>query len=181
MPKLDVFFDLTCPFCFKVHNSFIELAGEFPSVEVVWRPVEAHPRAEEPEHRPYVDLAVQGALFLKAKGCDELAYYDRVYGTRFGSGAERARFEDRKSVEDIAVLAECAAPSLLEPGLAEQFNGALKAGAYENELQAANDYAYEQCKIWAVPSYVCGEARLDSICGVGVTSGQIRALLEKIA
>ena len=170
MPKLDVFFDLTCPFCYRGHGYFMELAKEFPSIEPVWRPVEAHPRVEEPGHRPYVDLAVQGALFLRAKGFDVLGYCERVF---------HAHFEERRDVEDIAVLAGCVcgAPA----GLVAEFSDALKARAYEKELQAANDYAYELNKVWAVPTYVCGEKRLDAVGGVGVTKVRLRALLAELA
>jgi predicted DsbA family dithiol-disulfide isomerase len=181
MHKLDVFFDPTCPFCYRGHAYLMELLAEFPGVEPVWRPVEAHPRAEEPWHRPYIDLGVKGALFLRANGvADELPYYEALY---------RACFEERKDVEDVAVLAGCAAVCLAASGLsgdvaesmAALFEDALRSGALEQELQAANDYAYELNKVWAVPSFVCGERRLDSVGGVGVTKKQLRAFLSDLA
>ncbi len=168
MPKLEVFFDYTCPYCYKGHIDFMEVLPGFPNAEIVWRPVEAHPRLEEPHHKPYVDLAVQGALFVRAKGGDELGYHERLY---------RANFEERQVVDEIGVLTALAKELGYD---ALEFENALRSGTYVPEQLAENEYAYEENKVWAVPTFVCGEKRLDAKEGVGVTKAQIEALMRAI-
>ena len=167
LKKLEVFFDLTCPFCYKGYGYITDLLKAFPSVEIVWRPIEAHPRTEEPFHRPCADLLVQAALFLRAKGCSERSFYERAYSSRF---------KEHKNIEDIDVIASCAPTEW-----AAQLTEALKARTFEKEQQDANDYAYVQNKIWAVPSYVCGMKRLDAEGGFGVSKSQIRSFLMEIS
>jgi predicted DsbA family dithiol-disulfide isomerase len=165
MPKLEVFFDYTCPYCYRGHIDFMEVLPAFPAADIVWRPVEAHPRLEEPHHKPYVDLAVQGAFFVRAKGGDELAYHERVY---------RANFVEKQAIDEIGVLAKYAGELGYD---ALEFENALRSGTYVKEQLAANDHAYEECKVWAVPTFVCGDKRLDAMEGVGVTKEEIEALL----
>ncbi|MEA5013516.1 MAG: DsbA family protein [Candidatus Limiplasma sp.] len=166
MSVIEVFFDHTCPYCYRAHDYFLELLPQFPQVKLKWMPVEAHPRGEEPWHKPYEDLAVQGALFVQALGGDELAYHERIY---------RAHFQERRAVDSIEVLTECAG----ELGLpAEEFRAALTRGTYARQQLAANEYAYGKQRVWAVPTLVCGEKRLDAIEGVGVTKEQVKAFFE---
>ena len=168
MAEFELFFDHTCPYCYRAHEYLKELLPKFPGAKIAWRPVEAHPKVEEPEHKPYEDLAVRGSFFIR-EHCPglELAYHERVY---------KAHFTDRKAVDDIAVLAQCAA-DIGADGAA--FAAALKNSDYVQELADANDHAYETQKVWAVPSYVCGDKRLDSAPGVGVTISQLEALLKE--
>ena len=167
MADFELFFDHTCPYCYRGHTYLKELLPKFPNAKIAWRPVEAHPKVEEPGHKPYEDLAVMGALFVQEHCPDkELAYHERVY---------KAHFEDRVAVDDISVLAKCGADIGAD---AAAFEAALKSGAYAGALSSANDHAYETQKIWAVPSYVCGEKRLDAVPGVGVTKDQVEALLR---
>ena len=168
MKDFEVFFDHTCPYCYRAHAYLKELLPKYPKTRVVWRPVEAHPKVEEPEHKPYEDLAVMGAFYVREHCPDlELAYHERVYN---------AQFEERKAVDDAAVLARCAADIGAD---AAGFEAAVRGGAYADALREANDYAYETHKVWAVPSYVCGGKRLDSVPGVGVTKAQLEALLKE--
>ena len=168
MPDFECFFDHTCPYCYRGHAYLKELLPAFPDAQIAWRPVEAHPKVEEPGHKPYEDLAVMGALFIR-EHCPslELAYHERVY---------KANFVEGVAVDDIAVLAQCADEIGADR---EAFEAALKNGAYEPALKEANDHAYEVQKIWAVPSFVCGDKRLDAVPGVGVTKAQIEALLKE--
>ncbi|MDR0937155.1 MAG: DsbA family protein [Oscillospiraceae bacterium] len=169
MNKLEVFIDYSCPFCKSGYGYLKELLPEFPNAVIELKPVEAHPKVEEPGHRPWVDLAVQGGLYAKAVGGDETAYAERLI--------KLIHTEDRQSVEDIGVLSNCAADAGLD---ATAFREALESGAYENALAAANDYAYETQKVWAVPTFVCGEKRLDAAPNVGVTKERLRGLLQEL-
>jgi len=167
MADFELFFDHTCPYCLRAHKYLKDLLPNFPNAVIAWRPVEAHPKVEEPEHKPYEDLAVQGAFFVREHNPDlELAYHERVY---------KAHFDDRKAVDNVAVLKQCAADIGAD---ADAFEAALTGGVYVKALQEANDHAYETQKVWAVPSYVCGDKRLDSKPGVGVTFDQLQSLLK---
>jgi predicted DsbA family dithiol-disulfide isomerase len=159
--KIEMFFDHTCPFCYRGHNYLMGLLPKYPDVQILWRPIEAHPKIEEPEHKPYEDLAVQGALFVRDMGGDELAYHERVY---------RAIFEEHLKADDISVLTRCAGEIGAETAA---FEAALRSAKYEKVQREANDYAYEINKVWCVPSFVCGDKRLDAIGGVGVTPEQL--------
>jgi len=145
-----------------------ELLPKYPDVKILWKPIEAHPRHEEPDHRPYVDLIVQGCLFIQETGGDEYAFTQRVY---------KAHFEENLNVEDISVLVKCAA----ESGVADTaaFKTALADAKYEKAMLDANDYAYEQKGVWAVPAFVCGDIRLDAVGGVGITKEQLDTFFEK--
>ncbi|MDR0858314.1 MAG: DsbA family protein [Oscillospiraceae bacterium] len=169
MPKLEVFLDYSCPFCKSGYGYLTELLPEFPNAVIELKPVEAHPKNEEPGHRPWVDLAVQGGLFVKASGGDEIAYTERLI--------KLIHSENRQSVEDIGVLTKCAA----EVGLdAAAFGEALQSGKYAQALLDANDYAYETQKVWAVPTFVSGGKRIDAVANVGVTKAQLRELLQEL-
>ncbi|MDR0905331.1 MAG: thioredoxin domain-containing protein [Oscillospiraceae bacterium] len=168
MAKIEVFFDYTCPFCKAGYGYLTELLPEFPNAQIELLPVEAHPRNEEPEHRPYVDLAVQGGLFVKAVGGDEYAYAARLF---------KLAGDDRRGFEDIEVLTQCAAETGLD---AAAFKAALQNGIYAQAQLAANDYAYETQKVWAVPTFVSGDRRIDAAANVGVTGEQVRELLHDL-
>ena len=145
-----------------------EVLPKYPNVEILWKPVEAHPRNEEPDHRPYVDLIVQGCLYIQETGGDELAFTNRVY---------TAHFDENLNVEDISVLVKCAAESGVKDITA--FETALTEAKYEKAMLDANDYAYEQKGVWAVPTFVCGDIRLDAVGGVGITKQQLDSFFEK--
>jgi predicted DsbA family dithiol-disulfide isomerase len=173
MEKLEVFIDYTCPYCLKGYEYLTELLPDYISATttadslIQLRPVEAHPKNEEPEHRPYVNLAVQGAFFFRDNGLNETAYTERLL---------KAAVDDRHSVEDVVALANYAADCGAD---AAAFSDALISGKYEQEQFDANDYAYEQKAVWAVPTFVRGEARLDAVGNVGVTKEQLKELLDR--
>ena len=168
MADFEMFFDHTCPYCYRGHAYLKELLPKYPKAKIVWRPVEAHPKVEEPEHKPYEDLAVMGAFFVREQNADlELAYHERVY---------KAKFVEGRAVDNISVLAQCAEEIGVD---ASDFEAALRGGKYADMLREANDHAYEEQRIWAVPSFVCGEKRLDAVPGVGVTKEQIDRLLKE--
>jgi predicted DsbA family dithiol-disulfide isomerase len=145
-----------------------ELISKYPDVEIIWKPIEAHPKHEEPDHRPYVNLAVQACLYVKDTKGDELAFINSVY---------KAQYEDGLSIEDISTLVKCAA----DVGVADTvaLETALKNEKYKTAMLEANDYAYEQKGVWAVPTFVYGDIRLDSVGGVGITKEQLDEFLTK--
>jgi len=144
-----------------------ELLPKYPNAEIDWKQIEAHPRHEEPEHRPYVDLIVRGGLYIKDSGGDEIGFIRRVF---------KAHFDEKRSVEDIAVLKECAVDIGADP---IAFEMALSDKKYEKSQLDANDYAYETQGVWAVPTFICGDIRLDAVGGIGVTKTQLDEFLTK--
>ncbi len=166
MNKIEVFFDHTCPYCLRGLGCFTQLLVDYPQAEIAWLPVEAHPKVEEPEHKPYADLAVMGAFFARDHGIDLAAYNERVFDMYF---------HEHQQIDDPQVLAEAVKPLGIDTGA---FVTALTDGTYTKALAEANDYAYEVNKVWAVPSFVCGDKRLDAVGGVGVTEEQLAAFLQ---
>jgi len=166
MPVIEVFFDYTCPFCQRGLGFLWELLPGYPRVQIDWKPVEAHPRLEEPWHRPYVDKAVQGALFVKCRGGDEAAYHKRIL---------RAYYDEHHDLEDVGMLTACAKDLGLP---AKEFWDALEKSTFAEAQLEANEYAYGLKKVWAVPTLICGDRRLDALLNVGITKKQIQKLLE---
>ena len=145
----------------------MRLIKKYPQAEVAWRPVEAHPKSEEPEHIPYADLAVMGALFARDHAIDLSVYNDRMF---------EMYFTKHFSVDDPLALASAVAPLGIEK---VEFINALTNGAYAHALAEANNYAYKTNKIWAVPAFIFGDKRLDSVEGVGVTETQLSNFLRE--
>ena len=166
MQKMEVFVDVSCPYCLRGYDALMEVLPKYPNAELDWRVVEAHPKNEEPEHRPYVDTAVQSAIMVKELGLDERKYVESLL---------YAIFKERANIEDINVLISNAEKVGADPAAMRE---ALTSGKYAEAGLAANDYAFEHKGVWAVPTFVCGEKRLDAVEGVGVTKEQIDKLLS---
>ncbi len=162
MPKLEVFYDYSCPYCLKGHDSLVELIGDYPDIQIDWKPCEAHP---EPEPGPHSDLTLQGTLFALEHGADIWAYHRKMY---------EALLKDKIDRENIDALANY----MKDIVNAEDFCQALKSGKYKKVQMAINDYAYEESGVWAVPSYRFGDKKLDAVEGVGVTTEQLRKFFD---
>ena len=163
MRKLEVFFDYICPYCLKGHEYLRELLPKHTDVEVVWRPCEAHPRPER--YGRHSDLCIQGLFFAMDNCADIWEYHERMYN---------AAIKDRVNIEDPKVVAGHV-HGLLDP---EALLNTLQNDAYEKAVSEANDYAYEQQGVWAVPAYRMDGRKLDSIEDVGVTKAQLEAFIR---
>jgi len=162
MRKLEVFFDYICPYCLKGHNFLKDLLPDYPDIEVVWRPCEAHPRPEQ--YGFHSDLCIQGFFFALEHGVDIWEYNERIY---------HAALIDHVNIEDPEVIAGHIYDLL-------DYNALLKAlysCKYEKAISDTNDYADEQSDIWAVPSYRMDGRKLDSIEDMGITKAQLVAFL----
>jgi len=166
MPKIEVFYDLTCPYCNSGLACFLRLVRDYPQAEIAWKPVEAHPKVEEPEHMPYADLAVMGAFFACDHSIDLAMYNECIFDMYFNK---------HLAVDDPQALATAIKPLKIDTAA---FVAALTAGTYAKALAEANDYAYEVNKVWAVPSFIFGDKRLDAVGGIGVTEAQLAAFLR---
>jgi len=163
MPQLEIFFDYACPYCLQAHEILLSLLPEFPGVEPIWRPCEAHPRPER--YGPHSDLCIQGMFFAQEAGADLWSYHARIYDLCLRL---------RVNIEDINTLAANTG-DLLDAGA---FREALRSRKYHAALQATNDYAYGKSGVWVVPAYRMDGRRLDAVEDIGVTEGQLRRFLE---
>ncbi len=161
--ELEVFFDYACPFCIRGHEYLASLIAAYPSIDVVWRPCEAHPRPER--YGPHSDLCIQGMFFAQERGIDLWEYHKRIY---------KAAHVERVDIEDIGALAECVS-DLVDPAA---FALSLKQGEFTERVHEANRYAYERSGVWAMPSYRMGGKKLDSIEGIGVSKRQLEKFLD---
>ena len=44
--KIKVFYDYTCPYCYKGLRELQDILPDYKNVEIDWSPCEAHPRPE---------------------------------------------------------------------------------------------------------------------------------------
>ena len=161
---LEVFFDYACPYCLIGHNYLKELLPEYPDVDVIWKPCEAHPRPER--YGLHSDLCIQGMYYAIEQGVDVWEYHERMY---------KAAIQDRVNIENPEVVAG-RVQGLLDP---DAFLKALNSGRYEKAVTEGNDYAYERSGVWAVPAYRMNSRKLDSVEDVGVTKEQLAVFLTE--
>ena len=162
MRNVEVFFDYACPYCLKGHEYLKELLPQYPDIEVVWRPCEAHPRPER--YGLHSDLCIQGLYYALEQEADIWAYHDCMYA---------AAVKDRVNIEDPEVVAG-RIHGLLD---LEGFLKAVRSGVYEKAVADGNDYAYGQSGVWVVPAYRMGGRKLDSIENIGVSKAQLDKFL----
>jgi predicted DsbA family dithiol-disulfide isomerase len=167
MPKMQIFFDYECPYCKRGYEYLSELAGNYPSLEIEYRPIESHPRPED--HPPHTDLVCQSHYIAKELGADMTAFHKAMF---------QAVAAERQNVEDPAVL------SGIVKGIVdgEKFRAVLESGKYAKQVDENNDLAYEKNGVWFVPSFrVPGtEKKLDAKGGQGVTRDELKQFLDSL-
>ena len=164
MNQLEVFFDYVCPYCLRGHNYLLEILPEFPGLEIKWRPCEAHPRPED--YGRHSDICIRGMFFALENNLDIFEYHKFMYN---------AAMKDKIDIEDAAALSEYLKP-LTDPA---EFRAAMESGKHIDELNNANDYAYEKSGVWAIPSYRMNDRKLDSKEGVGIKKDQLAAFIRE--
>jgi len=161
---LEIIFDYACPYCYKAHLYLKEIRTEFPELEMMFSPCEAHPRPER--WSPHSDLALRGMYYYMEQGMDIWEYHDLIY---------RAFHVERINTEDLNILAEY----LREVVDAEDFRAVLQRGEYEDRRLAANQYAWGTLSLHAVPSYRMGKHILKAVEGIGVTRQMLIEFIRK--
>lgn len=164
--QLEIFYDFLCEFCELGHRYWSRVLPRYPEIVPVWRPCEAHPRDEEPWGK-HSDLAIQALFYLQEQGGDVAAYNERLFDAIYRQWAD---------VESPQLLAALAA----EAGADEKgCLAALREGRFALAQREANRYAYGQCRVQAVPTFILENGqRLDATLGVGVTERQLERLLR---
>lgn len=159
---LEVIFDYACPYCYSAHLYLKEIKTEFPELEIVFSPCEAHPRPER--WSPHSDMALQGMYYCEEQEIDIWEYHELVY---------RAFHVDRINAEDVNVLAAYLA-DLVD---AKAFKTAILSGKYEARRLKANQYAWETLSLDAVPSYRQGKRLLKAVEDIGVSKQMLLKFL----
>ncbi len=165
--QLEVFFDYACPYCYRGHKNLLELLPDYPKLQVLWQPCEAHPRPEE--YSVHSDLAIQGMYFIRDNGGDLMKYHLLVFGGMFDRG---------ENISDPERLSAYAAQCSVDP---KAFREALWDGRYLAELERANELAWEELAFGAVPSYRCNGQVIGSRDGIMVSKGTLDAFLRSLA
>lgn len=163
MPKLQIFYDYECPFCKRGYEDLMSLIGNYPEIELEWRPIESHPRPED--HPPHTDLCIQAfyaALELNANLSD------------FHAAMFHATAKERRNVEQVDVLADIV-KGLLDPA---KFRAIIKSGKYAAKVSENDDLAYEREGVWFVPAFRMNGRKLDARGGVGVARQELADFLE---
>jgi predicted DsbA family dithiol-disulfide isomerase len=163
MKKLQIFFDYECPYCKRGYESFMELIGDHPDIEVEWRPIESHPRPED--HPPHTDLACAAYYAAAELGADMKRFFAAMF---------QAVAIERRDVEKVEVLTG------IVRGIvdADRFRAIIESGKYAKQVQENNDLAYEKSGVWFVPAFRTEGKKLDAKGGAGVTREELRAFLE---
>ena len=91
--KIKVFYDYTCPFCYKGIGELQDILPDYKSVEVEWSPCEAHPRPEPA--RVHSDLAAQVGFYIAENGFNIKKYNNLVF---------EAHFENQQRIDDKELL-----------------------------------------------------------------------------
>lgn len=160
---LDLFYDYSCPFCYRAHAYIKAYAKEHPELKIRWLPTEAHPRPEV--YASHSDLLCQAMFFARDAGVDLWALHDALY---------EAVHIKRIDVENTEAIAASISHLVDEKALIT----ALEMGTYKQENLDTNALAYEQSGVWALPAYRQGARRLDSAEGIGVTEAQVIDFLK---
>ena len=164
MTKVELFFDYACPFCNRAFRDLMELLPDYPNIELLWLPCEAHPRPDD-NYGKHSDLCIQGMFYAAENGVAMMDYHKKIF---------ELYHRDKLDVENIEVLAG-ALKDLLDP---ERFAQALKNGRYAQALKDANAYAYKESGVWIIPAFRMESHRLVAEAGTGIPKDQLKKFFD---
>jgi predicted DsbA family dithiol-disulfide isomerase len=159
---MTAFYDYACPYCLRGHQSLVEQIGNYPDIEIEWKPCEAHP---EPEPGPHSGLLVHGFAFAQEHGVDVWKYHEKAYA---------ACLKDRINYESVETLANYFQEILDKDAFIKEVG----SGKYKSVQDGNNDLAYEQSGVWAVPAFRMNGNKLDAVEGIGVSPSKLKDFLE---
>jgi predicted DsbA family dithiol-disulfide isomerase len=163
MAVMQVFFDYECPYCKTGYEYLLEQIGDYPDIEIEWRPIEAHPLPED--HPPHTDLACESFYIAQELGADMGAFHAVMY---------QAISIERQNVEDPEVLCEI----LKDIVDTDKFRDILASKKYTAQIQENNDLAYEKSEVWYVPAFRMNGKKLDAKGGIGIRPEELRSFLK---
>jgi len=165
MPKLEMFFDYSCPYCLEGYEILQEVLAEHPNIEMQWLPCEAHPRPEVWDR--HSDLCAMGFYIAKDFGADMPEFQKQMY---------KAAVTDKEKIdiEDADQLAE-AIGEVVEP---KAFADALRKGSYSKQVAENNRVCWGECGFEAVPSFRMGDATLSAVWHKGITKEGLAGFIK---
>lgn len=162
--KIDVFYEFTCPFCYRGLEDFYAIVEGAKDVEVNFMPCETNPL---PNYAPvHSDKAAEIVYFLKSEGLDAKTFNDLVYEAHF---EKKLRIDDENLLTEFAVSVGADADSVKD---------ALSNGTYSDILKKNNELVWNELSLGAVPSYRLGDKLAASRAGVLVSAEDIKKLIE---
>ena len=160
---IDVFYEFTCPFCYKGLKQLYNIVGDRADVELNFMPCETHPYPGFAVIHSY--KAARLVYFLKDKGLDVKKFNDLIYD---------AHFEKKLSIDDDKLLKDFAVGlGAKEDEVYELVNSDL----YADILSKNNELVWNELSIDAVPSYRLGDKLAASRAGVLVSESDIKSLI----
>ena len=162
--KIKVFYDYTCPFCYKGLKELGDILPDYKTVEIEWSPCEAHPRPEPA--RVHSDLAAQVGFYLSENGLNIKKYNDSVF---------EAHFENQQRIDDIELLADLAEAAGAKR---EDILALLNENRNAKKVEDSNIEVWQTLEIQAVPSYVYGDKMAASGGGLLVPITKVAELFK---
>ena len=150
--KIKVFYDYTCPFCYKGIGELQDILPDYKSVEVEWSPCEAHPRPEPAEN-----------------GLNIKKYNNLVFEAHF---EKQQKIDDKELLADLAEQAGAKREDVLE---------LLAANKNAKKVEDSNIEVWDTLGIPAVPSYVYGDTIAASGGGLLVPISKVSELFKLAA
>lgn len=155
---LEAIFDYACPYCYRAHPYLKELKEEYPDMQILFCPCEAHPRPDR--YGIHSNLCIMGMFYCMDHDIDVWQYHDLIY---------KAIFVDKINVEDINTLSGY----VKEIADEQDFMQALMEETYKRRLLQNNLYAWEQLDLPAVPSFRMDSRILYAVEDVGVSKEKL--------
>ena len=155
--KIKVFYDYTCPFCYKGLKELGDILPDYKTVEIEWSPCEAHPRPEPA--RVHSDLAAQVGFYLAENGLNIKKY----------------NFENQQRSDDIELLADLAEAAGAKR---EDILALLNENRNAKKVEDSNIEVWQTLEIQAVPSYVYGDKMAASGGGLLVPITKVAELFK---
>ena len=165
--KIKVFYDYTCPFCYKGIGELQDILPDYKSVEVEWSPCEAHPRPEPA--RVHSDLAAQVGFYIAENGFNIKKYNNLVFEAHFEN---QQRIDDKELLADLAEQAGAKREDVLE---------LLAANKNAKKVEDSNIEVWDTLGIPAVLSYVYGDTIAASGGGLLVPISKVSELFKLAA
>ena len=154
--KIKVFYDYTCPFCYKGLKELGDILPDYKTVEIEWSPCEAHPRPEPA--RVHSDLAAQVGFYLAENGLNIKKYNEN-----------QQRIDDAELLADLAEAAGAKREDILT---------LLNENRNAKKVEDSNIEVWQTLEIQAVPSYVYGDKMATSGGGLLVPISKVAELFN---
>ncbi|KPV44329.1 DsbA family oxidoreductase [Alicyclobacillus ferrooxydans] len=187
-PKITVFSDFLCPFCYIGKQPLDEVAKE-QGLEIEWRAFELRPEGVDVPPKPseYMErvkagveaLAKQYGLEMSLSGkskASRRAHEGAKFAEEYGKAQEYheamfvAQFKDGRNVDDIDTLVDVATSIGLDPGA---FREAVESRRYRDKVLEDERLA-EEIGVTGIPCII-----VENRGAMGVQSvDQIKALIE---